>query len=407
VLFTPEAHEPIVDDAWDEGRVRDAAAAIAADAVAAQQPDGFWPVHPDGADDEEGMSFRTGFYLGAAGLVWALHQFGHDLTSTAEHLHERYLAEPDWPGVVPGFLMGEAGILFAAHQLAPDAAVADALERAVVENAGNESNELLWGAPGTMLVAQSLLAATGDRRWAEAWLDSAEVLWSRWLPSDEHGCDLWTQKLYGQAVQYVGPGHGLAGNVLALSLDGGLLSAERHRELERLAAAAASALAIRDGDLANWPPIAGQPLAQRGTIRTQWCHGAPGMVTSLAGLALDDDAFSDLLVAGGELTWRAGPLAKGAGLCHGTAGNGGAFLALFRRFGDERWLDRARRFAMHALAQVEAGRERHGRGRYSLWTGDIGTALYAKQCIDGGDGLVNLPAHSSLIPTRIELIERG
>jgi len=407
VLFTPEHHELIVDDAWDEGRVRDAAAAIVADAVDAQQPDGFWPVHPHDADDEDGMSFRTGFYMGAAGLVWALHQLGHDLTGTAERLYERYLAEPDWPGVVPGFLMGEAGILFVAHQLAPDAAVADALERAVVENAGNESNELLWGAPGTMLVAQSMLAATGDRRWADAWLDSAGVLWSRWLPSDEHGCDLWTQRLYGQMVQYVGPGHGFAGNVLALSLDGGLLSAERRRELERRVVAAATALAIREGDLANWPPIAGQPLAQRGTIRMQWCHGAPGMVTSLAGLALDDDAFGDLLVAGGELTWHAGPLAKGAGLCHGTAGNGGACLALFRRLGDERWLDRARRFAMHALAQVEAGRERHGRGRYSLWTGDIGAALYAMQCIDGRDGLVNLPAHSSLIPTRVELIERG
>ena len=32
--------------------------------------------------------------------------------------------------------------------------------------------------------------------------------------------------------------------------------------------------------------------------------------------------------AGGELTWQAGPLAKGAGLCHGTAGNGYAFLKL-------------------------------------------------------------------------------
>jgi len=260
----------------------------------------------------------------------------------------------------------------------------------VVENARNESNELLLGAPGTMLVAQSMLAATGDRRWADAWLDSAEALWSRWRPSDEHGCHLWTQQLFGQVVQYVGPVHGFAGNVLALSLDGGLLSAERHGELERRAVAAATALAVREADLANWPPIAGRPLAQRGIVRMQWCHGAPGMVASLAGLAVDDDAFGDLLVAGGEHTWRAGPLVKGAGLCHGTAGNGCAFLALFRRLGDERWLDRARRFAMHALAQVEAGRERHGRGRYSLWTGDIGAALYAMQCIDGRDGLPSL-----------------
>jgi hypothetical protein len=45
---------------------------------------------------------------------------------------------------------------------------------------------------------------------------------------------------------------------------------------------------------------------------------------------------------------------------------------------------------MHALAQVEAGRERHGRGRYSLWTGDIGAALFALQCVDGRDGLPSL-----------------
>ena len=36
---------------------------------------------------------------------------------------------------------------------------------------------------------------------------------------------------------------------------------------------------------------------------------------------------------------EAGPLRKGAGLCHGTAGNGCAFLALHARTGDERWLD--------------------------------------------------------------------
>jgi hypothetical protein len=114
------------------------------------------------------------------------------------------------------------------------------------------------------------------------------------------------------------------------------------------------------------------------------------MVTSLSGIAVDDEAFGDLLAAGGELTWQAGPLAKGAGLCHGTAGNGCAFLALHRRLGDERWLDRARRFAMHALAQVESARAKHGRGRYSLWTGDMGAALFALQCIDGRAGVPGL-----------------
>jgi hypothetical protein len=115
-----------------------------------------------------------------------------------------------------------------------------------------------------------------------------------------------------------------------------------------------------------------------GRIRTQWCHGAPGIVATLAPYLDEEPA-----VAGGELTWRAGPLRKGGGLCHGTAGNGYAFLALLRRTGDERWLARARAFAMHAAAQVEHGRAADGRGRYSLWTGDVGTALYLADCIDG------------------------
>ncbi len=92
----------------------------------------------------------------------------------------------------------------------------------------------------------------------------------------------------------------------------------------------------------------------------------------------------DLLLAGAELVWRAGPhgLEKGAGICHGTAGNGYAFLKAFERTGDELWLERARRFAVHALEQVDRAREGAGRGRYSLWTGDIGAALFAADCLE-------------------------
>jgi lanthionine synthetase-like protein len=69
---------------------------------------------------------------------------------------------------------------------------------------------------------------------------------------------------------------------------------------------------------------------------------------------------------------------KGPCICHGTAGTGHAFLKLFARTQDERWLERARRFAVHALEQVE----RRGHGRYSLWTGDVGVALFAADCVD-------------------------
>jgi hypothetical protein len=37
---------------------------------------------------------------------------------------------------------------------------------------------------------------------------------------------------------------------------------------------------------------------------------------------------------------------------------------------------------MHAIAQVERDRADYGRGRYSLWTGDVGAALYLRSCLD-------------------------
>ena len=38
---------------------------------------------------------------------------------------------------------------------------------------------------------------------------------------------------------------------------------------------------------------------------------------------------------------------------------------------------------MHANKQVERAREQYGRARYSLWSGDLGTALYLEDCIRG------------------------
>jgi hypothetical protein len=36
---------------------------------------------------------------------------------------------------------------------------------------------------------------------------------------------------------------------------------------------------------------------------------------------------------------------------------------------------------MHAIDQVQRERERFGRGRYTLWTGDVGVALYLRACL--------------------------
>ena len=85
-------------------------------------------------------------------------------------------------------------------------------------------------------------------------------------------------------------------------------------------------------------------------------------------------------MAGAETCWRAGPPhteKKGPGLSHGTSATGYAFLKVFGRTGDEKWLDRARRFAIHALEQAERAEPRH-----SLFEGGLGAALFASDCIE-------------------------
>ena len=381
LLFDPDAHEPLTRTAWDAERARSAIRAIVAETERAYDGDELWAPHP--LDDEDGSPLRrvASLYLGAAGVVWALDalrgsgavDLERDWREVALSLPDRYRAEPDFPsvGIAPSLWMGEAGILLVAHTLAPAAWQEVQLLEAVTANAGNPTHELMWGSPGTMLAAQVMHERAGATSWRVAWETSAAKLWDAWRD------DLWEQDLYGHRQHIFGPAHGFAGNVYVLAR-GDLLDAARRVELERRAVATLSAHALRDGGLAQWPPSVEPSRVPR---RTQWCHGAPGIVASLSSLAPGDE-LTELLVGGGELTWRAGPLRKGANLCHGTAGNGYAFLKLFERTGDERWLHRARAFAMHAIEQVEQQTREHGRGRHTLWTGDPGTALYLESCVD-------------------------
>jgi Lanthionine synthetase C-like protein len=378
MLYTPQSHEQIESRAWDPDVALTTIREIAADCEASFDSP-YWPVHPR---DDDGTGPYTTLYEGPSGVIYALDLLaGHDLVATTrdyvpvlEQLVEMYRAKPDseeWSHP-PGLLSGETGILLALYRMAPSPQIAERIAELVAANVADTHLEFLLGSPGTMLAARGI-----DR--PDLWRASADHLRDAW---EESG--LWTQDLYGRQEQYLGPAHGFAGCVLALAH-------EPSEELDRRASDAFRRYAVEEDGLANWPAGAGGDLVTRQKdIRLQWCHGAPGMVASLAEIAPGDDEHERLLLAGGELTWHAGPLKKGASVCHGTAGNGLAFLKLFRRTGDELWLERARAFAMHAAAQVERERRALGRGHYSLWTGDPGTALYLALCLDGSATLPGL-----------------
>jgi lanthionine synthetase-like protein len=355
-LWRASEHEPLVAAEWDEARVEEAIRTIVADAEAAFDGER-WPFHPADEPDDSPNSI----YLGVAGMAWALHELGSTGWGDAVlGAVERYRREPDggeqW-AYAPGYLAGECGIALVGYRLTGEAGLADRLHELVLANVVDEWHELLWGATGSLLAAEAMLAWTGERRWEQAWEALADGLEAA---RDVDG--LWTQDRLD--ARYIGVGHGFAGNQRALA---------NRRSV--VVDAVLARHALRDGTLANWPPAEGAPPQQ---IRVQWCHGAPGIVA-----ALGDVMDEELALAGGELTWRAGPLAKGSNLCHGTAGNAYAFLVLHERTGDELWLDRARAFALHAIGQVERERAKLGRGRYSLFTGDIGVALFLRHLLDG------------------------
>jgi hypothetical protein len=384
-LYRPDAFEPLTDEAWDEARARDAIRKIVADTDAALRgPRLLW--RADDWDRWQGTSPMKNLYVGVAGVLWALDALrrrGHaetrlDLGELALANLELYRARPDQMKIkLPeprhsSLLCGETGVLLVAWRVAPSRELADALLERVRANIGNEAEEVMWGTPGTLLAARAMLEWTGETRWREAWHESAEAFLAR---RDDEG--FWTQRLYRQTFQGLTPPHGLVGNVQALRP---LLDARRRRRLEHDTNAILERTAVRENRLANWPPRPRPTLpGPDGEIRVQWCAGSPGIVVGAA-----DYLDEELLLEGAELPWRTGAprLEKGPSICHGTAGNGYAFLKTFARTGDERWLDRARRFAMHALRQVERLRAERGRGRYSLWTGDLGVAVYVADCLD-------------------------
>jgi Lanthionine synthetase C-like protein len=377
MLYEPTRFDALVYESWVPARVEDAIAAIVADADAAFDPKALWPAHD--WDALEKPLPLSGLYVGAAGVIWALDELqrrGHagsslDLAGAAVRSVEFERATPDFSAdehYRPGALMsGLTGAALVAFRLASEPALADDVHALVRGNVDNPTDDISWGAPGTLLAALAMGEWTGERRWDEAARESATALRER------RGDDgLWRQD---DDYRGLGTATGAAGNTLAL------LRFESDDALARESAAVLSRHAFREDGLANWPgtPRAQLPRPRDGRIVLQWCTGAPGVVAG-AWDYLDED----LVRAGAELIWRAGAHRdeKGHGLCHGTSGNGFALLKAFARTGDEHWLERARRFAVHALAQAERIAAANGRRRYSLFNGDIGTALFAAACLD-------------------------
>jgi Lanthionine synthetase C-like protein len=388
MLFTSERHEPFAGRTFSEASAREAIERIA-ERGEQEVADGRWPLDPADAEPEDEHPASC-LYHGAAGIAWALAELDPDLADRAlvEALEARILAEPDAPDwAAEGVWLGVSGVLAVAERHWPDPSRRDRLAELARAALDSPALEVMFGHPGHMALAAELHVRTGEERWAELWSAGAMRLLEQWRYDEALEAWLWTQRLGDNEVRYIGTAHGLVGNLHILLSGGSLLPADRRAKVEERAVSTLTRLAVVEDGLANWPPGAGGPLIANDRIRVQWCHGAAGVLTSLWDCAPDDVKWSELLLAAGRLVWRAGPLRDQAGLCHGTAGNAYALLALWRRTGDERWLERAQAFAMHAAAQVEDRASQLGHGRHSLFTGDEGVAICLAACLTGDERL--------------------
>jgi hypothetical protein len=389
MLHDPAHHEALRDIAWDEARVRATIARIADATVAAFSPDTLWPPHPrDLADGDDPATPYPGLYFGAAGVAWALDYLAAAGAATSEpvavdldDLRERNRA---WLASTPGdnagsWLMGELPLAMMAWGRAPTAERADAIAALIEGNIDHPARELMWGAPGGLLAAALMHRRSGDARWAALFRRVAQRLREQLSWSEQQACHYWSQHLYGRHVRYLDAVHGFVATARALILGRHLLADDDWAEWQRCIETTIAHTAIREGGRATWPVAADEPPGTPQKWLMQFCHGAPGFVVCLADLP--GHVLDPLLAEAGEATWAAGPLAKGSNLCHGTAGNGYAFLVLHARTRDARWRERARTFAMHAIAQFEDETARTGRLRHSLWTGDIGLAIYLWDCL--------------------------
>ena len=397
-LFDPGRHEPLQAPAWDEAAARQAIRRMAESALAAYEPGLGWRAHP--LDDPAPPIDRFhGLYMGAGGVIWALRHLARagaidalpDFTpfvATLRAANRPFLADSQHGSA--SYLLGDAGLDLLQWTFDPDPAIGQRLFDSVQGNLHNPAREALWGNPGTVLAAIHMAEATGEARWAALVRAAADALQAEMEIDADTGTWLWVQNLYRRPpVRYLGAGHGFAGNVYPFLRAAALLPADQVALITERALATLQATARHADGATNWFPGINPQRPPEWLPPVQDCHGAPGIVCRLAAAPRTPE-WDALLLQAGALIWHAGPLSKGAGLCHGTAGSGFAMLKLWRRSGDPVWLDRARALAMHASQQVERHRTRYGQGRYSLWTGDLGPACLLWSCIVGSDGLPTL-----------------
>lgn len=388
MLFDKARHEPLTKASWDKNIVQAEISSIIDDIERSLLPEACWPTHPLDAESYPRVGPKWSAYAGAAGTIHALQilsKYGYkvnDLSGLIEGVYQSFLKTPD-VSVEPGLQIGELGILMPAILVHPDNQKLSRLViRCMEDTIDLPLYEITSGQSGMMHAALALYRKSGKSHWKGLFVKGAKSLMDNWTQDTETGEWLWQSQVFGPKRHYYGACHGVTGNANIL-LQGADLLPSGYTEMIIKRTVATLNISVKQKDnLANWT-LCTKPNIDK--LLVQWCHGAAGIVTAMSRTPAIDSPESklldELLDKTGELVWQAGPLLKGSNICHGTSGNGYAFLYLYQKTGKSVWLERARIFAMHSIEQCQKARLHYGQGRYTLWTGDAGLAIYLYHCI--------------------------
>ena len=387
-LFDQNRHEALTVSEWNPDTVLEEIDVIVDDVSLAATTDIGWPTHSLDSESYRTDSTKWAMYAGASGVVLGMQiltRYGYTKDSFSHQLnaiHSAYLKNPD-VSLEAGLQLGELGVLVPAFLFNPDdCKTKNRLIECMEMTIDLPLYEITSGQTGMMHVALFLYRKTNDNVWKKVYLDGAKSLLENWSFYDDTNQWLWESRVFGPSRHYYGACHGVVGNANILLQGMDLLDDDYTDLVIERTVSTLTLSAKRNSGMANWNLCTGPDIEKR---LVQWCHGAAGIITAMSGTPASDSSYSrdldKLLMETGELVWKAGALTKGSNICHGTAGNGYAFLYLYRRWGDQLWLDRARKFAAHAIEQCCRDRVQFKQGRYSLWTGDVGLAIFLHHCL--------------------------
>ena len=109
-----------------------------------------------------------------------------------------------------------------------------------------------------------------------------------------------------------------------------------------------------------------------------WCSGSTGVCYLIAKAyqLWSEDKYKNSLIKFAELLWNRGLTRRGPGISTGIAGNGYAFLLLYRITGLKKYLIRAKRFAQFIFEDSFIKESSSPQKPYSLMDGWAGTVCY-------------------------------